>query len=123
MSRRVMWSALVMVLLVAAGTPLHADEKTATAAPSVKKGDPPPGNARALSIPQAQAMLKEAIKKRYVGTMKTCQRVLMVKGCFTYVLSEAANIRIRASGFELAAPYTSHVTAGGPPVRRPARCL
>jgi tetratricopeptide (TPR) repeat protein len=60
-------------------------------------------------------MLKEAIKKRYVGTMKTCQRVLMVKGCFTYVLSEAANIRIRASGFELAAPYTSHVTAGGPP--------
>jgi hypothetical protein len=42
---------------------------------------PPPGNAMTLSVPQARNMLKEAIRKKYVGTTKICQRVLMVKGC------------------------------------------
>jgi hypothetical protein len=64
-SKKNMWCGLGIGLLLAAATVLHADEKTAD--PSVKKGDPPPGNATALSVPQARTILKEAIKKRYVG--------------------------------------------------------
>ena len=110
MSSKNMWRGLAIGLVFAAATALHADEKTAT--PSVKRGDPPPGNARTLSVPQARAMLKEAIGKRYVGTMKCCSRVLMVKGCATTVLSAATDVRVRAAGFDLAAPYTEKVTAG-----------
>jgi tetratricopeptide (TPR) repeat protein len=98
--------ALVIVLLIAAATPLHAVEKTAITAPSVKNGDPPPGNALALSIPQARAMLQEAIKKRYVGTMEFCNRALLTKVCLTYVLSEATDFRPGITGFYLATPYT-----------------
>jgi tetratricopeptide (TPR) repeat protein len=57
-------------------------------------------------------MLKEAIQKRYVGTMKVCSRVLMVKGCATTVLSAATDVRVRAAGFDFTAPYTDKVTAG-----------
>ncbi len=102
---------LVIGLLIAAGTLLHADQKPAIAAPSVKRGDPPPGNSRTLSVPQARAMLKEAIEKRYLGTTKCCSRVLMIKGCVTTVLSAATDVRIRAAGFNLAAPYSEKLTA------------
>jgi len=81
------------------------------AATSVKKGDLPPGNARTLSIPGARAALKEAINKRYAGTIKCCQRVLMVKGCYTLVLPEArVDVKVRAASFEFAAPYSSKIT-------------
>jgi hypothetical protein len=112
MSRKNLLYAVILVLLIAPGTLLHADEKAAIAIASVKKGDPPPANASALSIPQARAMLIGAIRKRYVGTMRTCQRVLMVRGCFTFELSPATDIRVRAPGFDFVAPYTSKVTAG-----------
>ena len=36
----------------------------------------------------------------------------MVKGCATSILSEATDIRVRASGFDLAAPYTFQINAG-----------
>jgi tetratricopeptide (TPR) repeat protein len=105
MKRKNTGPILAGLLLIAVATALHADEKTVLAAPSVKKGDLPPGNARTLSVPQARAALKEAIKKRYVGTMKGCQRIV-VKFCETTVLSEAADVRVRAADFDLTAPYT-----------------
>lgn len=98
---------LVIGLLIAAGALLHADEKTGIAAPSAKKGDPPPGNAMALSIPQAQVMLKEAIKKRYVGTMKCRWRELMMPAWEVFEFSGATYGRVRTAGFDLAAPYTT----------------
>jgi hypothetical protein len=63
MSRKNLLYAVILVLLIAPGTLLHADEKAAIAIASVKKGDPPPANASALSIPQARTLLKVAIKK------------------------------------------------------------
>lgn len=87
------------------------EPKPPIAAPSVKKGDPPPGNARNLTIPQARTMLKEAIKKRYVGAFESCQRVLFIKGCYFFLLSEASEVRISAGGFEFVAPYSSRITA------------
>ena len=109
MSKRHIRYALVLVLLIAAVSMLHANERAA--APSVKRGDAPPGGAKTLSVPQARAMLKEAIQKRYVGTTKCCSRVLMVKGCATTVLTAATDVRIRPAGFDLAAPYSEKITA------------
>ncbi len=109
MSGKSTWHGLVIGLLLAGVSVLHANERAA--APSVKRGDPPPGSAKTLSVPQARTMLKEAIEKRYVGTTKCCSRVLMVKGCATTVLSPASDVRVRAAGFDLAAPYSEKITA------------
>lgn len=102
-----MMRALVMLMLIAAAFPLAAADKTnagpAIAVPSAMKGDPPPGNAMALSIPEACVALKEAITRKYAGTMHEL--------AFTAVLSAATDIHVRASGFELAAPYTAKQSA------------
>ena len=102
------------LLIAAAAAALPAQNGAGAAAPSVKNGDPPPGSAAALSIPRAQEMLKEAIQKRYTGTLKDCQRVLFVKGCFTYAISPASDIRVRNDRFEMSAPYTVKLTAAKP---------
>lgn len=82
--------------------------------PSAKHGDPPPESAMSLGVPQARNLLKDSLEKRYLGTIKACQRVLMVKGCWTLNPSEATDIRIRAAGFEFTAPYTERITAASP---------
>jgi tetratricopeptide (TPR) repeat protein len=101
-----MWWAMVMVLLIATVTPLQAgkDKSTEVAAPpvSLKNGDPPPGNALALTIPQARAILKEAITKRYVGTAKA----RVAKGRDTFDLSAATDVRVTTTGFGFAATVT-----------------
>jgi hypothetical protein len=105
MSRTNAWWGLVVVLFIAAAPALGAKEKPVPvpAAPSVKKGDPPPGNAMALSIPQARDRLKEAVHKRYVGKLKARYSFAVTT---TYVLSEATDVQVRTSGFEFAAPYS-----------------
>lgn len=87
-----------------------AQPKPGIATPSLKKGDAPPGNAKNLTLPQARAMLAEGIKKRYVGAFESCQRVLFIKGCYYFLLSEASAPRFSAGGFEFTAPYSSRIT-------------
>jgi tetratricopeptide (TPR) repeat protein len=103
MSRKETWCALVIVLLTAAPIALHADKKGEIATASVKNGDSPPGNAASLSIAHARAELREAIKKRFVGTMKSC----FLGVCVTWVLSEATEFRLAAGGFDVNAPFTA----------------
>jgi hypothetical protein len=112
--------SLLIGLLIAAGPLLHADEKPAIAIPSVKKGEPPPGNAMTLSIPRARAMLIEALKKRYVGTMRYCSRIIVVKACETFVLSQAIDVRVSKDGLDLSAPYTDKLP-GVPEASRDGR--
>lgn len=111
---------LAIGFVIAAAALLHAAENTAIATPSVKKGDPPPGNAMALSIPRARAMLIEALKRRYVGAMKYCSRIIMVKACETFVLSQAANVRVSTASLDLSAPYTDKLP-GVPEASRDGR--
>lgn len=111
---------LVIGFVIAAAALLHAAENTAIATPSVKKGDPPPGNAMALSIPRARAMLIEALKRRYVGAMKYCSRIIMVKACETFVLSQAVDVRVSAASLDLSAPYTDKLP-GVPEASRDGR--
>jgi tetratricopeptide (TPR) repeat protein len=56
----------------------------------------------ALSIPQARAMLKEAMKKKYVGRMHF--GILMAS--MTGNLEEATDVKVRTGGFDLVAPFT-----------------
>lgn len=107
MSRKDVWFALVMALSIMAITPLHAGKRKepAFAGPSVTKGDRPPGKAMDLSAAQAHAMLREAIKKRFVGTMRWCLGASVLKMCDTSTLSAATDLRVGASGFSFRAPY------------------
>jgi len=105
------WRGLEVALLFLAPIALHANEKAAIPGSLVKKGEAPPGSASVLSISQARAALKGAINKRYIGTVKCCQRVLMIKGCYTLVLPEATvDVKIRAAGFDFEAPHSSKIT-------------
>jgi len=116
MSRESRWFEVVLVLLIAASLCAQAQRSklgqpdkpagVAVAAPSVKNGDPPPGNAMRLSVPQARAMLKDAINKRYVGRMESCGRALLVKACGSITPSAATDVRVRAWGFAFVAPYS-----------------
>ena len=112
MSTKRMLFALVVALVIATVTPLHAQEKAANAAPSITKGDPPPGNAMALSVPQARAMLKAAIQKRYVGTMKSSYRNYRRSWYTNFVLSEATNVHVRLTGFAFTAPSRADDNVG-----------
>ncbi len=103
MHRKNVLFTLVLALLIATVIPLHAKKKDAIAVPSLTKGDPPPGNAMALSVPQARATLKEAIKKRYVGTLKGL--------ALTVVVEEATDAHFSFTGFELAAASTAKVSS------------
>jgi len=73
---------------------------------------PPPGNAMALSIPQARAVLREAISRKYVGIIKSCIGALMFKGCSTWTLSAATDVHVGALGFELTSPFTIDTASG-----------
>jgi len=64
------------------------------------RGDAPPGNAMALSVPKARATLKEALSKKYVGTM----HYGLLAG-FTYELGAATDVRLRTNGFDFVAPF------------------
>jgi hypothetical protein len=125
MSSKNLWSALVVVLLIAAHCALHAqeggtkkarkaatppsqaDSEPASGAPalSIKKGDPPPGNAMALSVPQARAVLRDAIARRYVGTVSACGGALGLKACVAHTLSPATDVRVRSADFSFASPH------------------
>jgi len=103
MSRKNVLFALVVVLLITTVTPLHAKKKDAIVAPSLAKGDPPPGNAMALSVPQARAALKEAIQKRYVGTLKGL--------ALTVIVEAATDVHFDSAGFGLAAGSTAKISS------------
>lgn len=114
---------VLSILLVASGIAAQTQkitreratsEKTnreSAAATSAKHGEPPPGNAMLLAIPQARELFKESLEKRYLGTIKACQRVLMVRGCWTLNPSAATDVRVHAEWFEFTAPYTEKITA------------
>ncbi len=104
MSKRHIWYALVLALLIAAAVPLCAGKKKEFAGPSVKKGDPPPGNAMALSTSQARAALRDTMKKKYVGAMR--YGGLLGVGKMDGDLEELTGIHIQAAGFDVVAPYT-----------------
>ena len=104
MSKRNMRYALVLVLLIATAAPLCAGKKKEFAGPSVKKGDPPPGNAMALSTAKARAALKEAMKKKYVGSMR--YNGLLGVGKMDGNTEELTDMHVRAAGFDVVSPYT-----------------
>ena len=87
MSKKMMWSSLVLVLLIACAGTLHAKDKPVIpAGPSVKKGDPPPGNAMSLSVRRARVELRETIKAKWAGTESV------------FTMSDARDISISSSG-------------------------
>jgi hypothetical protein len=104
MSRKNVFYTLVLVLVVAAATPLHAGKKSAIVTASVTKGDPPPGNAMALSLSRARTMLKEALKKKYVGTIH--YKGLLGVGAMSGDAEDLTNIHLRTTGFDIVAPFT-----------------
>lgn len=104
MNRKNVSYTLMLVLLFAAAAPLHAGKKTAFAGPSVLKGDPPPGNAMALSLSRARSMLKETMKKKYVGTVH--YNGLLGVGAMSGETAELANIHLRSTGFDIVSPFT-----------------
>ena len=104
MNRKNNWPILAILLLIAAVAPLCAGKKKEFAGPSVKKGDPPPGNAMALSVSRARATLKDAMKKKYVGTMR--YGGLLGVGKMDGNTEALADIHVRAAGFDVVAPYT-----------------
>jgi len=116
MRRANRWFGIALVLLIAVPRCAQAQrskadsavapEQVGVAAPSVKKGDPPPGNAMSPSVSQARAMLKEAINKRYIGRMEACERYLLRKMCGVIVPSAATDVRVRTWGVAFAAPYS-----------------
>jgi tetratricopeptide (TPR) repeat protein len=67
MSKKLSCGLAIAILFAGVGL-LHAKENPVDPAiPDASKGDPPPGNAMALSIPQARTMLKESVSKLYKG--------------------------------------------------------
>jgi len=92
------------MLLIAISAPLCVGKKREIVTVSVKKGDPPPGNAMALSIPQARTMLRETMKKKYVGTIRYAG--LLGVGSMTGNAEEATDVKVRTSGFDVVAPFT-----------------
>ncbi len=75
-----------------------------TGVPFAKKGDLPPRNAMALSIPQARAVLRDTIAKRYPGPLNPCQQLGPLRSCLEYTLSPAGNVSIRPTDLSFAAP-------------------
>ena len=63
-------------------------------------GAPPPASAMALSVPQARAAMREAIKQTFVGPIKTCLL------CSLAVLSPVTDFRLSARGFSYGVPAT-----------------
>ncbi len=105
MGKKNIWYTLVLVFLIAAAAaPLYAGKKKEFAGPSVKKGDPPPGNALSLSTSQARAVLKETMKKKYVGSIR--YKGLLGVGKMDGNTEELTDIHVRAAGFDVVAPYT-----------------
>jgi tetratricopeptide (TPR) repeat protein len=103
MSRKNALCALVVVLLIVAATASHAARKAGVVAtPSVNNGDPPPGNAMALSVPQARDMLKMAIRKKYAGNAVRCWNGF----CPHVMFSEATSVHVRTAGFDFLSPWT-----------------
>jgi hypothetical protein len=93
-----------LVLMIAVAVPLCAGKKREIVTVSVKKGDLPPGNAMALSIPQARTMLREAMKKKYVGTIH--YNGLLGVGAMTGAAEEVTDVKVRTTGFDVIAPFT-----------------
>jgi len=105
--------ALLVMLLITLMTPLHAKKKEAPAVPSLVKGEPPPGNAMALSVSQARAALKEAIQKRFVGTEHGL--------ALTVIVEEATDVHFSSTGFGLTAPSTAKISTYRPQPRDPGK--
>ena len=97
MNRKTVLLALMSLLLIST-----AERSAGSDAPVFKNGDPPPASAMALSVPQARAAMRDAIKKTFAGTAKVC--ILSV--CTTEVHSAPTNIRLSAAGFTFFAPLT-----------------
>ena len=109
-----LFSRLFISLLLAGttATVTIAPEEAALAAPPVKRGEPAPGNAMALSIRQARAQLKEAISHKYVGTAKSCRLAEGFQGLIgnklcdgRAVFGEVTGIRVGAAGFRFTGWY------------------
>jgi len=87
---------LFFTLVVSAQAPLHAQSA-------------PPGGAATLSTTQAKAMLEDAIKKRFAGTLKTRYSFAVSP---TYVLTAAVDVDVRITGFSFSAPYNGDPSTG-----------
>jgi tetratricopeptide (TPR) repeat protein len=75
----------------------------------------------ALSVADAQTVLKEAFGKRYVGHLNSCQRMGLGRACSVWKLSPAENIQVSADGFAFAAPYTSRPFGARHPTQNDGR--
>lgn len=105
MRQRMGW-VLVLVLFIPVAATAHAKDKSAiVASPSIKNGDPPPAIAENLTMSQARIMIEDAIKKRYIGKLKTLFGGGLGAIHLSYQLSEATNVRVWTSGLKFTAPY------------------
>lgn len=107
MIRKTVQFALVSLLLISAtlhaaaqGQAAEAHRRATAAAPTWNGGSPPP-SAMSLSFDQARAAMKEAVDKKYVGTMKFG----ILGSRLTYVFSAPTDFRLSTAGFSVVAPY------------------
>lgn len=103
MNRKNLWLIFFIALFVASAVTICAGKKKEFTGPSVKKGDPPPGNAMTLSVSQARAVLKDAMKSKYVGSMH--YGGLLGVGKMDGATRALSEIRFRAGGFDIVSPY------------------
>ncbi|MGO9865326.1 MAG: tetratricopeptide repeat protein [Terriglobales bacterium] len=113
MSKNNVLFALAVMLLIAPMISLHAKKKEPIAVPSLLKGDPPPGNAMALSVSQARAALKDAIQKRFAGTEHGL--------ALTVIVEEATDPHFSSAGFGLTAPSTAKISTIAAQPRDPGK--
>ncbi len=100
-------SLLVFTLLPSAAVsqssaPPKAAQKATPAGSALQASNPPPGNAMALSLPQAREAVREAVAKTFVGPMKFC----FFPVCVTEELSAATDFRLSSKGLSFATPVT-----------------
>ena len=101
-----------------AKTPAAETIPSVAPAASVKKGDRPPGRAMAFSVPQARAMLRAAIAKKYSGPLTPCSLAGPLRACVEFTLSPAVDVRVRAADFSFAAPGSHRWTGFVPGAMR-----
>lgn len=87
------WVAFFLLAVLA--VPFHAQEKEKASPPSVTKGDPPPGNAMSLSLPQARIVLKETLRGELSKELKASFLGISATEKF-----DAQRVWMRADGFD-----------------------
>jgi len=90
------WWVLIALFLVGRLPLTHARKKESPA--SIRNGDPPPGNAMALSVPQARTKIKKTAAQNFPGVVKAC----VMGSCVDYTgRHHTLGVRFNPAGFEI----------------------